>query len=82
MTSVATQAGRTGMKPKIALLIALGVAIFIAANAHLLYVAMTSQPDCVAHVRRGEEAKDNNSFSAAASSCSPKTAKSTPAAAE
>ena len=29
----------------------------VGANAHLVYVAMTSQPDCVAHVRQGEGAR-------------------------
>ncbi|QIG47771.1 hypothetical protein G5V57_08575 [Nordella sp. HKS 07] len=29
------------------------VAIFVAANAHLIYVAVTSQPDCVPH-QKGE----------------------------
>ena len=27
------------------------------ANAHLVYVAVTSQPDCVDHVREGDAAK-------------------------
>ena len=30
------------------------VGIFLAANAHLLYVALQSQPDCVAHVKPGD----------------------------
>ena len=39
------------------------------ANAHLVYVAVTSQPDCVDHVRQGDAEK--GSFRAAKSSCSP-----------
>jgi hypothetical protein len=39
------------------------------ANAHLVYVAVTSQPDCVDHVRLGDAEK--GSFRAAKSSCSP-----------
>jgi hypothetical protein len=31
--------------------IAAGVAVFAGANAHLIYVSFTSQPDCVAHAR-------------------------------
>ena len=41
------------------------------ANAHLVYVAMTSQPDCVAHVRPGEGSGQQSRFSAAKSSCHP-----------
>lgn len=39
------------------------------ANAHLLYVAITSQPDCVDHVKPGEASR-SGMFSAAKSSCS------------
>jgi hypothetical protein len=28
----------------------------VGANAHLAYVAMTTQPDCVAHAREGADA--------------------------
>jgi hypothetical protein len=45
--------------------------LVLAANAHFLYVAITSQPDCVAHVRTGEGSADRGRFSAAQSSCSP-----------
>lgn len=41
--------------------------IFLAANAHLLYVALQSQPDCVAHAKAGEAMAGQ--FSAAKSSC-------------
>lgn len=41
--------------------------IFLAANAHLLYVALLSQPDCVAHAKSGEAVAGQ--FSAAKSSC-------------
>lgn len=80
MIGVATQAGGVGMRRKVVLLVAAGVALFIAANAHLIYVATISQPDCVAHVRHGEGSPNN--FSAAASSCSPKIAKPNKASAE
>jgi hypothetical protein len=38
------------------------------ANAHFLYVAVMSQPDCVDHVRPGEAG--NGTFRAAKSACS------------
>ena len=43
------------------------VGTFLAANAHLLYVAILSQPDCVAHAKTGQGAPGQ--FSAAKSSC-------------
>ncbi len=52
--------------------VGLGLALLFAANGHLVYVAMTSQPDCVDHVRQGERAGAQNQFSAARSSCSPR----------
>jgi hypothetical protein len=52
--------------------IALVVAIVLAANAHLIYVAVSSQPACVTHLRQGEGSADRGRFSAAESSCSPK----------
>jgi hypothetical protein len=47
--------------------------LLVGANAHLVYVAVTSQPDCVDHVREGDAAKGQvqASFRAAKSSCSP-----------
>lgn len=53
------------------LLLATVAATIIAANAHLIYVATTSQPECVAHVRQGEGSAIRRHFSAAQSSCSP-----------
>jgi hypothetical protein len=53
--------------------IAFAVAVVLAANAHLIYVAISSQPACVTHVRQGEGSADRGRFSAAESSCSPKT---------
>lgn len=49
--------------------VGLGLVVLVAANAHLLYVAVSSQPDCVVHLRHGE-GDGKNSFSAATSSCS------------
>lgn len=49
--------------------VGLGLIVLTAANTHLLYVALSSQPDCVAHLRH-DEGDGTNSFSAATSSCS------------
>ena len=43
--------------------------IVILANAHLIYVATTTQPQCVAHVKGGEQDRPRGSFSAAKPSC-------------
>ncbi len=40
------------------------LSIFIAANAHLIYVALRSQPDCVPHQK-----EPGSGFQAAKSSC-------------
>ena len=58
-------------KVAIWLLVGLGLLGFVAAHCHLVYVAMTSQPDCVAHVRSGESGGPHSQFSAAKSSCTP-----------
>jgi hypothetical protein len=58
-------------KVAIWLLVSVGVVALVAANGHLLYVAMTSQPECVAHVRPGEGGGPQSRFSAAKSSCTP-----------
>jgi hypothetical protein len=47
------------------------VAIVVAANAHLIYVANTSQPACVTHLTQGEGDATRGLFRAAQSSCSP-----------
>jgi hypothetical protein len=58
-------------KTAILLAVAAGLLLVIGANAHLVYVAVTSQPECVAHLRPGEGDAQNASFSAAQSNCSP-----------
>ena len=45
------------------------IVLVLGANVHLLYVAIGSQPDCVAHEAPG--VGQGGSFSAAQSSCSP-----------
>jgi len=55
-------------------LLAVAAAVFIAANAHLIYVATMSQPACLTHLKQGEGDATRGLFSAAHSSCSPPTA--------
>ncbi|MBR0869358.1 hypothetical protein JQ633_03235 [Bradyrhizobium tropiciagri] len=56
------------------LLFAAAVAlVFVAANTHLIYVAATSQPTCLAHVKHGQGDAARGQFSAAVSSCAPPT---------
>lgn len=55
-------------KLTVGLLVAAGATLFLVANGHLVYVAMTSQPDCVAHVKPGQSAPAG-SFSAARPAC-------------
>ena len=49
-----------------------GVAILFAANWHLVHVAMSSQPECVAHLRLGDANPARGAFSAARSACAPR----------
>jgi hypothetical protein len=43
------------------------VLVFCGANAHLVYVAMSSQPECVAHLK--EPLHDSGTYRAAQSDC-------------
>lgn len=52
----------------IGLLVGGGLLLVAGANAHLVYVAMTSQPDCVPHLRHGGDARPGQ-FSVAKSAC-------------
>ena len=47
--------------------LAVAVALVTAANAHLLYVAVSTQPDCVAHLKDKGEAPGQ--YRAAKSAC-------------
>jgi hypothetical protein len=49
------------------LLVGAGVLVFCGANAHLVYVAMSSQPDCVTHLK--EPNPGSGAYRAAQSSC-------------
>lgn len=46
-----------------------GLALLGLANAHLVYVAFASQPECVRHLKQGEGNGQVRAFSAAQSSC-------------
>ncbi|WP_245258176.1 hypothetical protein [Afipia sp. 1NLS2] len=48
------------------------ILVFAVANWHFVYVAVTSQPDCVSHLRLGNGNAAQGNFSAAQSSCTPK----------
>ena len=67
---------RQRARPVISLwiLLAVAAAVFIAANAHLIYVATMSQPACLTHLKQGEGDATRGLFGAAESSCSPPTA--------
>ena len=49
-----------------------GLLLLLIANSHLVYMAVVSQPDCVAHIRQGEGVSKEGKFSAARSSCTPR----------
>ncbi|MBY5462924.1 hypothetical protein BAE36_01525 [Rhizobium leguminosarum bv. trifolii] len=49
------------------LLIGLTGAIFVGANAHFVYMAITTQPACIEHIK--EKGQQPNQFRAAASAC-------------
>lgn len=46
------------------------IMLVIGANAHLVYVSIMSQPECVPH-KKGGQAASPASFSAARSACQP-----------
>lgn len=56
-------------KVTIWLLVGCGLLFLAAANGHLVYVAVTSQPECVSHIQQGQGSGER--FSAAKSACSP-----------
>ena len=64
---------KQGLTSKVAiwLVVAAGLLVIIGANTHPVYMAVTSQPECVAHLRPGEGGGQPGSFSAAESACSP-----------
>jgi hypothetical protein len=72
MTENAQPTGRAGRrattnKALMYLMIAVATLLVLGANAHLLFAALESQPDCVAHLKVGHE--QDGAFRAAASAC-------------
>jgi hypothetical protein len=49
------------------ILTAAAMALFVGANAHLVYVAVSSQPDCVTHLK--EKSGTAGGYRAAKSAC-------------
>jgi hypothetical protein len=65
-----TRAIPTG-KVAIGLMVVSALLLVAAANWHLVDVAIRSQPECLAHIRPGEAARDGLRFGAARSACTP-----------
>jgi hypothetical protein len=68
MNAAASPSKRRASRMAVGLVVAGLVVLLLAANAHLVFVSVTSQPDCVAHLRQGEAAQAG-SFRAATSAC-------------
>lgn len=64
-------APRFSLRAKVWALVGLGLALLFAANAHLVYVAFASRPECVAHVKALVEAQSAEApvYRAARSAC-------------
>ena len=67
MSATATSSIR--LRLMIGLGVIMGVIVVAAANWHLVLVATSSEPDCVAHVRIGEGDGKRGLYGAAESSC-------------
>lgn len=72
MNGAGAAASRIRTKVVVWAAIGAGLLLVLIANSHLVYVAIMSQPDCVAHVRQGEGVPELGKFSAARSSCTPR----------
>jgi hypothetical protein len=59
---------RLSLRWRVGLAVVLGLLVVLVANAHLVWVALQSQPDCVAYVRSGGD-RPAGSFIAAKPSC-------------
>ena len=60
------KSARFGKKAAVGVAV-LSCVLFLGANVHFIYMAATTQPDCVAHKKTGEDPEKG--FSAANSSC-------------
>jgi len=70
--SAAAMAGPVVAKPRagsssIGVMVAAGLVLLVGANAHLVYVAFQSQPECVDHLK--EPGSESGKFRAAKSAC-------------
>jgi hypothetical protein len=72
MSSTGAVIRRVTAQPLVWAAIGAGLLLLLIANSHLVYVAITSQPECVAHLRQGEGDPGQGKFSAARSSCTPR----------
>jgi hypothetical protein len=72
MSSTGTVARRDKTKLLLWAAVGAGLLLVLIANSHLVYVAIMSQPECVAHLRQGEGDPGEGKFSAARSSCTPR----------
>jgi hypothetical protein len=72
MSEAGTATKHTRTRAILWLAIGTGLLLVLIANSHLVYLAVMSQPDCVAHVRQGEGSAKDGKFSAARSSCTPR----------
>lgn len=70
MSRPARREGVAGRRFALWFAVGAGLLLLIGANWHLVHVALTSQPDCIDHIRPGQEGRPG-SYSAARSWCSP-----------
>jgi hypothetical protein len=71
MSDTSATTGRFSTRAVVWTSIGAGLLLVLIANSHLVYMALVSQPDCVAHIRQGDGASKDGNFSAARSSCTP-----------
>ena len=71
MSSVAHPRRGHGRRAAIWVAVVASLLLVVAANAHLVYVAMTSQPACVSHRVAGEDRIPTGAYGAAQSDCAP-----------
>jgi hypothetical protein len=55
------------IRPLVLAAVAAGIALFLAANGHLLYVALDARAECVEHLKAADDAP--GTYRAAKSSC-------------
>ena len=63
---------RVSPKALVWTMVGAGLTLVLLANVHFVYMAVSSQPDCIDHIRRGATVAEAGKFSAASSSCTPR----------